>query len=158
MKLFVIWQKVRFAFQRDRKAGFYKLIKANGFLDTVIVVKHEMTNLQANQPFPTTTQHVQRTVYPILLATSFAHLLNDTMQAVIAAIYPLLETSFTKSRLQNRRCLTAPSKRNRSFTHVSLIVAVVFELIQAMVKMNCKTARRPKTASILRYLWKLLYF
>jgi FSR family fosmidomycin resistance protein-like MFS transporter len=36
----------------------------------------------------------QKTVYPILFAISFAHLLNDTMQAVIASIYPLLKVDF----------------------------------------------------------------
>lgn len=32
--------------------------------------------------------------YRILLAVSFSHLLNDTVQAVIPAIYPLLKTEF----------------------------------------------------------------
>ena len=30
----------------------------------------------------------------VLLAVSFAHLLNDTIQAIIPAIYPLLKESF----------------------------------------------------------------
>ena len=42
----------------------------------------------------------QRTVYPILFAISFAHLLNDTMQAVIASIYPLLKVDFHLSFAQ----------------------------------------------------------
>jgi MFS transporter, FSR family, fosmidomycin resistance protein len=33
-------------------------------------------------------------VLAVLLAVSFAHLLNDTIQAVISAIYPLLKESF----------------------------------------------------------------
>lgn len=37
---------------------------------------------------------VQQTVYPILFAISFSHLLNDMMQSVIAADYPLLKQSF----------------------------------------------------------------
>jgi FSR family fosmidomycin resistance protein-like MFS transporter len=34
------------------------------------------------------------TVYPILLMISFSHLLNDTIQALIPAIYPLVKTNF----------------------------------------------------------------
>ena len=33
-----------------------------------------------------------RTVYPILFAISFSHLLNDTIQALIPSLYPLLKT------------------------------------------------------------------
>src|SRR2546430_11355043 len=36
----------------------------------------------------------QKTVFKILLAISFCHLLNDTVQSVIPAIYPLLKNSF----------------------------------------------------------------
>ncbi|HEX9513834.1 MAG TPA: MFS transporter [Puia sp.] len=35
----------------------------------------------------------QKTVFPILLAISFSHLLNDTMQSLIPSTYPLLKTS-----------------------------------------------------------------
>jgi MFS transporter, FSR family, fosmidomycin resistance protein len=34
------------------------------------------------------------TVYPILLMISFSHLLNDTVQSLIPAIYPLVKTGF----------------------------------------------------------------
>ena len=36
----------------------------------------------------------QVTVYPILFAISFCHLLNDMMQALVPAIYPLLKSTF----------------------------------------------------------------
>ena len=36
---------------------------------------------------------VQKTVFSILLAISFSHLLNDTMQSLITASYPILKTS-----------------------------------------------------------------
>src|SRR5277367_5887238 len=36
----------------------------------------------------------QNTVLAILFALSFSHLLNDTMQSLLPAIYPLLKTSF----------------------------------------------------------------
>ncbi len=35
-----------------------------------------------------------RTVYPVLLAIGFAHLLNDMLQSVIPAVYPLLKDKF----------------------------------------------------------------
>ena len=35
-----------------------------------------------------------KTVFKILLAISFCHLLNDTVQSLIPAIYPILRTSF----------------------------------------------------------------
>src|SRR5713226_1275089 len=36
----------------------------------------------------------EKTVFKILLAISFCHLLNDTVQSVIPAIYPLLKNTF----------------------------------------------------------------
>ncbi|MEP6750353.1 MAG: MFS transporter, partial [Bacteroidota bacterium] len=38
---------------------------------------------------------VAATVYPILLAISFSHLLNDTIQSLIPSIYPLVKDSYT---------------------------------------------------------------
>ncbi len=40
------------------------------------------------------------TVYPILFMISFVHLLNDSMQAVIPAIFPILERSMGLSFTQ----------------------------------------------------------
>jgi MFS transporter, FSR family, fosmidomycin resistance protein len=37
---------------------------------------------------------VQPTVIAVLLAISFSHLLNDTIQALIPSIYPLLRESY----------------------------------------------------------------
>ncbi|WP_207005320.1 MFS transporter [Trinickia mobilis] len=45
---------------------------------------------------PAATQ-VQRTVYSVLGAISFAHLLNDMIQSLILAIYPMLKASFSLS-------------------------------------------------------------
>ena len=36
----------------------------------------------------------QRAVFPVLAAISFCHLLNDMMQSLIPAVYPILKTSF----------------------------------------------------------------
>jgi FSR family fosmidomycin resistance protein-like MFS transporter len=43
------------------------------------------------------TSTPSQTVYPILFAISFSHLLNDTIQSLIPAIYPLLKDSFALS-------------------------------------------------------------
>lgn len=43
------------------------------------------------------TPDVQQTVFPILLALSFSHLLNDTMQSLIPSIYPMVKDSFQLS-------------------------------------------------------------
>jgi len=39
-------------------------------------------------------QRRERTIYGILAAISFCHFLNDTVQSLIPAIYPILKTSF----------------------------------------------------------------
>src|SRR6201991_1431165 len=47
-------------------------------------------------PAPTTAAAdatAQKTVFSILLAISFSHLLNDTMQSLIPSTYPILKTS-----------------------------------------------------------------
>ncbi|MDB5232455.1 MAG: transporter [Chitinophagaceae bacterium] len=48
----------------------------------------------------TATTGNEKTIYPILFAISFSHLLNDTIQSLIPAIYPLLKTSFSLSFAQ----------------------------------------------------------
>jgi FSR family fosmidomycin resistance protein-like MFS transporter len=40
---------------------------------------------------------VQKTVYPILFTIAFTHLLNDMMQSVIPAVYPLIKEQFNLS-------------------------------------------------------------
>lgn len=42
----------------------------------------------------------QKTLYAILLTISFAHMVNDTLQAVIPAIYPLIKSNFGLSFTQ----------------------------------------------------------
>lgn len=41
-----------------------------------------------------TTAIIEKTVFPILFALSFSHLLNDTIQSLIPAIYPIIKTSY----------------------------------------------------------------
>jgi FSR family fosmidomycin resistance protein-like MFS transporter len=45
----------------------------------------------------TETNFQQKTFFRVLLAISFCHLLNDTLQSLIPAIYPLLRTTFQLS-------------------------------------------------------------
>lgn len=45
-------------------------------------------------------QEAQQTVFPILFAISFSHLLNDTIQSIIPAIYPQLKDAFSLSFVQ----------------------------------------------------------
>ncbi|HEY0206730.1 MAG TPA: MFS transporter [Acetobacteraceae bacterium] len=43
---------------------------------------------------------LQRTVFPVLLAVSFCHLLNDLIQSLLPAIYPILKTQYALSFAQ----------------------------------------------------------
>lgn len=49
---------------------------------------------------PVKNNVVQKTVYPILFAIAFSHLLNDLLQIVIPSIYPLLKDNFSLSFTQ----------------------------------------------------------
>jgi FSR family fosmidomycin resistance protein-like MFS transporter len=39
-------------------------------------------------------KQIEKTIYPILFAISFSHLLNDTIQSLIPAIYPILKSNY----------------------------------------------------------------
>jgi len=54
----------------------------------------ESTSSPAAEP---TTRAAQATVFPILIAISLSHMLNDTLQSVIPAIYPLVKDAFQLS-------------------------------------------------------------
>ena len=43
---------------------------------------------------------LQKTIYPILIAISISHLLNDTIQSLIPSIYPILKTNYNLSFAQ----------------------------------------------------------
>lgn len=59
---------------------------------------------------------VQKTVFQVLFAISFAHLLNDMMQSVIPAVYPLIKDDF-----------------NLSFTQIGLIT-LTFQLTASLLQ------------------------
>ena len=62
------------------------------------------------------SETVQKTVFPVLFAISFAHLLNDMMQSVIPAVYPLIKDHF-----------------NLSFTEIGLIT-LTFQLTASLLQ------------------------
>lgn len=53
-----------------------------------------MEQIAKEQVINNIKQAAEGTVFPILLAISFSHLLNDTIQSLIPSIYPLVKTSF----------------------------------------------------------------
>lgn len=73
-----------------------------------------------------------RTVYPILLAISFAHLLNDTIQSLISAVYPIIKESF-----------------GLTFTQVGLIT-LTFQMTASLLQplVGYYTDRNPKPYSL----------
>jgi len=73
-----------------------------------------------------------RTVFAVLFAISFSHLLNDTIQSLIPAIYPLLKSSF---RL--------------SFVQIGLIT-LAFQMTASILQpfVGLYTDRRPKPYSL----------
>src|SRR5690606_3965711 len=54
----------------------------------------EMMTIFSNNAAPSP---VNQTVYTILFAISLSHLLNDLLQSIIPAIYPMLKTNFSLS-------------------------------------------------------------
>ena len=51
-------------------------------------------NNTENSEFPTPMQSQDGTIFRVLVAVSFCHLLNDTMQSLLPSIYPILKTAF----------------------------------------------------------------
>ncbi|KQB39203.1 MFS transporter [Flavobacterium aquidurense] len=75
---------------------------------------------------------VQKTVYSVLFSIAFAHLLNDLMQAVIPATYPILKENFSLS-----------------FTQIGLIT-FVFQLTASLLQpfVGLYTDKKPKPYSL----------
>lgn len=74
----------------------------------------------------------EATVYPILFAISFSHLLNDTIQSVIPAIYPIIKNSL-----------------DLNFTQIGLIT-LTFQLSASVLQpmVGLYTDRKPKPYSL----------
>ncbi len=74
---------------------------------------------------------VQQTVYPILFSIAFAHLINDLLQAVIPASYPILKENF-----------------NLTFTQIGLIT-LAYQLAASLLQplVGLYTDKKPKPYS-----------
>src|SRR5271170_4457944 len=74
----------------------------------------------------------ENTVFAVLVAISFSHMLNDTIQSLIPAIYPILKKSF-----------------QLSFTQVGLIT-LTFQLTASLLQpfVGLYTDHRPKPYSL----------
>ena len=53
-----------------------------------------MNTITTAEPATVTKKAVEGTIFSILLAISFSHLLNDTIQSLIPSIYPIVKESF----------------------------------------------------------------
>ncbi|MEC5166134.1 FSR family fosmidomycin resistance protein-like MFS transporter [Flavobacterium sp. PL11] len=75
--------------------------------------------------------NAQQTVYPILFSIAFAHLINDLLQAVIPAAYPVLKENF-----------------NLSFTQIGLIT-LAYQLAGSLLQplVGLYTDKRPQPFS-----------
>ena len=91
-----------------------------------IPAQEEVTGLSSDQRLP------ENTVFAVLIAISVSHLLNDTIQSVIPAIYPILKESF-----------------HLSFTQVGLIT-LTFQLTASLLQpfVGLYTDHRPKPYSL----------
>ena len=88
--------------------------------------------MEKQMPGPGSYSPITTTVYPILLMISFSHLLNDTIQSLIPAIYPLVKTSF-----------------QLSFAQIGLIT-LTFQLAASLLQplVGLYTDHRPKPFSL----------
>jgi len=77
-------------------------------------------------------QAIEKTIFPILFAISFSHLLNDTIQSLIPAIYPIIKESY---RL--------------SFSQIGLIT-LTFQLASSLLQpfVGSYTDRKPQPFSL----------
>lgn len=79
-----------------------------------------------------TGRRTGQTVFPILIALSTAHLLNDTIQSLIPAIYPIIKTNYSLS-----------------FSQIGLIT-LAFQLAASLLQpfVGMYTDRKPKPYSL----------
>ena len=75
---------------------------------------------------------VQKTIYSVLFSIAFAHLINDLMQSVIPAAYPILKENF-----------------NLNFTQIGLIT-FVYQLTASLLQpfIGFYTDKKPKPYSL----------
>jgi FSR family fosmidomycin resistance protein-like MFS transporter len=111
-----------------RWQGFLFLLKP----ETPIITLKETETETETVPAPHADRAVQNSTLSILFALSFCHLLNDSIQALIPAIYPLLKQSFSLS-----------------FTQIGLIT-LTFQMVGSVFQpvVGSYTDRHPKPYSL----------
>src|SRR6476661_2679268 len=72
------------------------------------------------------------TVFPVLIAISISHLLNDTIQSLIPSLYPLIKTSY-----------------HLNFTQIG-IITLTFNIAASLLQpfVGAYTDRKPKPFSL----------
>jgi MFS transporter, FSR family, fosmidomycin resistance protein len=92
----------------------------------------KMQTQELSAPPTATSSRPENTLYAVLLAVSFSHLLNDTIQSLIPAIYPTVKDTF-----------------HLTFTQVGLIT-LTFQLTASLLQpmVGFYTDRRPKPYSL----------
>ena len=93
---------------------------------------NEQLNSPAELPVNEIKNVAGQTVFPILFAISFSHLLNDTIQSLIPAIYPIIKTSFSLT-----------------FTQIGLIT-LTFQMTASLLQpfVGLYTDRKPQPYSL----------
>ncbi|MBL7699111.1 MAG: MFS transporter [Chitinophagaceae bacterium] len=81
---------------------------------------------------PAVSSFKQVTVYPVLMAISFSHLLNDTIQSLIPSLYPLIKTSY-----------------NLNFTQIG-IITLTFNIAASLLQpfVGAYTDKKPQPFSL----------
>lgn len=92
----------------------------------------EQVNSPGEMPIAGKKDLAGKTVFPILIAISFSHLLNDTIQSLIPAIYPVVKNSF-----------------NLTFAQIGLIT-LTFQLAASLLQpfVGIYTDRKPQPYSL----------
>lgn len=92
----------------------------------------DLSESTAEEAAPVTPQVQETALFAILLALSFSHLLNDLIQSLIPAIYPILKTSFNLTYSQ--------------IGYITLTFQLTASLLQPVV--GIYTDRHPKPYSL----------
>lgn len=108
----------------------------NGIYTIFVPIKTKMETETTFSKWEKENGIISKTVYSILFAISFAHLLNDLIQAIIPSVYPILK-----------------EKYNLSFSQIGLITfAFQFSASIFQPLVGYYTDKHPKPFSNLRHV------
>lgn len=116
------WQDIQFPFK----------LNGRGFLFREGLIRFALLNKKMTSSTKPIETKLEKTVYPILFAISISHLLNDTIQSLIPAIYPLIKTNY-----------------HLSFSQIGLIT-LTFQLAASLLQpfVGMFTDKRPQPYSL----------